>query len=255
MEINFLVAFTSGVVSFFAPCVVPLLPAYVGYITGVSLSELTRKGGIEHCRRQILWSSLAYVVGFSLVFTILGTSAAGLGSLFRQHEVLVQRGGGILIMLFALNFLGVLKLPGLSVGHQLRLPSWAAHLGYGRAFLVGVIFAAAWTPCVGAVLGAILTLAAASKSVFGGGALLFVYSLGISIPFLVIALTIAQAPAVLRSIERWLPVVSKVAGVVLLVIGFLLFNNTVMWISPMLTYNRLNSLLFEIAFKLGYQIR
>jgi len=247
MEINFLVAFTSGIVSFFAPCVVPLLPAYVGYITGVSLSDVAR------FRKQVVWSSVAYIAGFSVVFTILGTSAAGLGSLFRQYDVLVQRIGGILIMGFALNFLGVVRIPGLS--WQLRLPRWAEHLGYGRAFLVGIVFATAWTPCVGAILGAILTLAAATQTAWVGGAMLFVYSLGISIPFLVIALTIAQAPTALRSIGRFLPVVSKVAGVILLVIGFLLFNNTVMWISPLLTYNRLNSLLFEVAFRLGYTIK
>lgn len=255
MHINFLIAFTSGIVSFFAPCVVPLLPAYVGYITGVSLGELSKEGGVARYRRQIVGSSVAYIIGFSVIFTMLGVSAAGLGSLFRQHDVAIQRGGGILIMIFALNFLGVLKLPGLSMGHQLRLPGWAQHLGYGRAFLLGVIFAAAWTPCVGAVLGAILTLAAASQAVSTGALMLFVYSLGISIPFLLIALTIAQAPVVLKAVERYLGIISKIAGVILLMIGFLLFNNTLMWISPLLTYNRLNSLLFELAFQFGYQIR
>ena len=254
-QLNFLIAFTSGIVSFFAPCVVPLLPAYVGYVTGVSLQELQAEGGVARYRRQIVLSSLAYMVGFSVIFVILGTTAAGLGSVLRQYSGLIQRMGGILVMLFAVSFMGGFQIPLISKFHGVGLPKWAEHLGYGRAFLVGVVFATAWTPCVGAVLGAILTLAAASQTIGTGALMLFIYSLGISIPFMVISLTIAQAPGVLRVISRYLGVVTKVAGLLLFIVGFLLFNNTLKWISPVLTYNRLNSWLFEIAFKLGYQIR
>ena len=254
-QLNLVVAFTSGIVSFFAPCVVPLLPAYVGYVSGVSLQELQKEGGVRLYRKQLIFSSIAYMLGFSVIFVILGTTAAGLGSIFREQEVFIQRAGGILVMLFALSFMGLFKIPFLSSLHQLTLPKWASSLGYGRAFLVGVVFATAWTPCVGAVLGAILTLAAASGTASAGAVMLFVYSLGISIPFMVISLTIVQAPAVLKVITRYLGVVTKLAGVLLFVIGFLLFNNTVGWIHPNLTYNRLNSWLFEVAFRLGYQIR
>lgn len=254
-QLSFIVAFSSGVVSFFAPCVVPLLPAYVGYVTGVSLQELQAKGGVGRYKKQILVSSLMYMLGFSLVFVILGSTAAGLGGLIRQYDVWIQRGGGILVMLFALSFMGFFQIPFLSRLHVLGLPAWVNKLGYGRAFLVGVVFATAWTPCVGAVLGAILTLAATSQAVTTGAMLLFVYSLGISIPFLVISLTIAQAPAVLKLVMRYIGGITKVAGGLLFIIGFLLLNNTVGWISPLLTYNRLNSWLFEIAFSLGYEIR
>lgn len=254
-QLSFIIAFSSGVVSFFAPCVVPLLPAYVGYVTGVSLQELTAKGGVARYKKQILLSSVAYMLGFSLVFVILGSTAAGLGTVLRMHDVWIQRGGGILVMLFALSFMGFFQLPFLSRLHVARLPAWTDRLGYGRAFLVGVVFATAWTPCVGAVLGAILTLAATSQTVTTGAMLLFVYSLGISIPFLVISLTIAQAPAVLKLVMRYIGGITKVAGALLFVIGFLLFNNTVGLIHPALTYNRLNSWLFEIAFRLGYEIR
>lgn len=254
-ELNVLVAFTSGVVSFFAPCVVPLLPAYVGYISGVSLNELKEKQDIGRYRRQIFVSSLFYIFGFSIVFMILGTTAASLGSVLRTQGVWIQRIGGILVMLFALNFIGVLKFPGFNFGQQLKLPSWAEKLGYGRAFLIGIIFATAWTPCVGAVLGSILTIAAVSQTAATGALLLFVYSLGISIPFLIISAALAQAPGLLRVFNRYLKPISIVAGLILFVIGFLLFNNTVGLISENLTYNRLNSLLFEAAFSLGYEIK
>jgi cytochrome c-type biogenesis protein len=150
--------------------------------------------------------------------------------------------------------MGVLKIPGLSIGRQIKLPAWAERLGHARAFLIGVVFATAWTPCVGAVLGAILTLAAATQTAATGAAMLFVYSLGISIPFLLVSLIIAQVPNALKSFNKYLGVVSKVAGILLFIIGFLLFNNTVGLISDKLTYNRLNSLLFEIAFRFGFEI-
>lgn len=254
-DLNLLIAFASGVVSFFAPCVVPLLPAYVGYVTGVSLKELQAEGGEAKYRKQIIISSLLFMLGFAVIFVILGTTAAGIGSLVRQYDVWVQRVGGILVMLFALSFMGLLPATKLTSGLHLRLPSWIDKLGYGRAFLVGIVFATAWTPCVGAVLGAILTLAAASGTASFGALMLLVYSLGISIPFFIISLTIAHVPGFLKFVTRYVAVLSKVAGGVLFVIGFLLFNNSVGLIHPDLTYNRLNSWLFEVAFSLGFEIR
>ena len=254
-DLNLFVAFGSGIVSFFAPCVVPLLPAYVGYVSGVSIGELKKPGGMARYRKQILISSLMYILGFSLVFVILGSTAAGFGSVLRANSDWVQRIGGILVMFFALSFMGVFKIPFFQMEHKVKLPGWVDKLGYGRAFVVGLVFGTAWTPCVGAVLGAILTLAATSQAVGTGALLLFVYSLGISIPFLIISLTIAQAPQFLSVITKYLGTVDKVAGVLLFIIGFLLFNNTVGLISPYLTYNRLNSWLFEVAFSLGFEVR
>ncbi len=254
-ELNLFVAFTSGVVSFFAPCVVPLLPAYIGYISGVSLQELRNEKGLGPYRKQVLFSSLFYILGFSFVFVILGTTAATFGGFVRMHDTAIARVGGVIIMLFALNFMGILKIPFLSETHQFKLPTWTNFLGYGKAFLVGTIFATAWTPCVGAVLGAILTLAAVSQTATTGALLLFVYSLGISIPFLMVSMVIVQVPSVLTVITKYSHRVSVVAGVLLFVIGFLLFNNTVGLINENFTYNRLNSWLFTIAFSLGYEIR
>lgn len=244
-DVSFPIAFVAGVVSFFAPCVVPLLPAYVGYVTGVSAKDLQTQG-YERYRTKLLISSIFYILGFSLIFVILGTAAAGVGQSLRQFDDAIRIIGGALILVLGLNFAGLLPLPALATEHKFKLPSWVDKLGYGRAFLIGIVFATAWTPCVGAVLGAILSLAAISQTVTTGASLLFVYSLGISIPFMVVSLTLAQAPRYLSVISRNIGPISKVAGLILALLGLLLLTNT---------YRFVNAWLFQLAFSLGYQIR
>lgn len=244
-DVSFPVAFVSGVISFFAPCVVPLLPAYVGYVAGVSLGDL-QKFGFERYRAKLILSSLFYILGFSLVFVLLGTAAAGMGQVFRQYDDVIRIAGGALIFVLGLNFAGLLPIPALAREHKLELPLWARHFGLGRAFLVGVVFAIAWTPCVGAILGAILSLAAVSGTATTGALLLFVYSLGISIPFLIVALTLAHAPKYIRAITRYAGPISRIAGLLLAALGLLLLTNT---------YKFVNGWLFDVAFRLGYQIR
>ncbi len=244
-SISFPIAFVSGVVSFFAPCVVPLLPAYIGYVTGVSARELAASG-FEKYRARLVLSSIFYILGFSLVFVILGTAAGGIGYGLRQFNDIIRTVGGGLIFIFGLNFAGILNVPFLAGEHRSRLPSWTSHLGYGRAFLVGIVFATAWTPCVGVVLGAILSLAAVSQTAVAGAALLFVYSLGISVPFIVVSLTLAHAPKYIPIISRHIGPISRVAGVILAILGLLLLTNT---------YRYVNAWLFQIAYALGYQVR
>lgn len=245
MQLNLLVAFGAGVVSFFAPCVLPLLPAYIGYVTGVSLTELD-KNGYKPFRRKILLSSVFYVLGFSIVFVLLGTAAASVGVLLRRWDFVIQRIGGLLILIFGLEFAGFLHIPFLAQTKQFKLPDWTKSLGEFRAFFVGLIFATAWTPCVGAVLGSILALAAVSGTVTTGATLLFVYSLGISLPFLIVSLTLAALPKYLSFFTKHIGLLSKVAGSILAVLGLLLLTDT---------YKYLNSWLFELAFRLGYQIK
>ncbi|MAG60066.1 cytochrome C biogenesis protein [Candidatus Woesebacteria bacterium] len=244
-DVSFPVAFASGLVSFFAPCVVPLLPAYVGYVTGVSLQDL-KTYGIGRYRTKLFVSSIFYILGFSIIFVILGTAAAGVGQALRQYDDIIRIVGGALIFILGLNFAGFLPLPVLSSEHKLQLPAWVNHLGYGRAFLIGIVFATAWTPCVGAVLGAILSLAAVSGTATTGASLLFVYSLGISIPFMIVSLTLAQAPKYLSVVSRHIGTISKVAGILLAILGLLLLTDT---------YRFVNAWLFQMAFSLGYQIQ
>lgn len=245
LDLNLPVAFGAGVVSFFAPCVIPLLPAYIGYVSGVSLKELKEKGYAPF-RKKLIISSLLYILGFSLVFVALGTVAAGIGVTLRRYEGIIQRVGGLIILILGLEFAGILHLPLLARERKFQLPLWVNRLGYFRAFFVGLIFATAWTPCVGAVLGSILALAAVSGTAVQGAILLFVYSLGISIPFMVVSLTLASAPKYLSFISKHIGVISKIAGLILAALGLLLLTNT---------YRFLNSWLFEVAFRLGYEIK
>src|SRR3990167_3778613 len=240
-SLNFPIAFSAGLVSFFAPCVVPLLPAYIAYVTGVSLEDLKLKGYAPYIKKLLL-SSIFYILGFSLVFTILGTAAAGFGMTIRHYGLILQRVGGLVILILGLEFAGIINLPLLARELKLGLPSWTNRLGYFRAFFVGLIFALAWTPCVGAVLGSILTLAAVTSSVRQGALLLFVYSLGISVPFLFVSLTLASAPKYISFLTRHINVIAKLAGLLLAILGFLLLTNA---------YRYLNSWLFELAFSLG----
>lgn len=245
LDISLPVAFVSGLVSFFAPCVVPLLPTYIAYVSGVSLADL-RERGMAQFQRTLVFSSVFYILGFSLIFVLLGVAAGGVGSLFRQYDFVIAKAGGILLVIFGLQFGGFINMPFLSSGSGLSVPSWVARLGYLRPFGIGVVFATVWTPCVGVVLGSILTIAAVQGQALPGALLLFVYSLGISVPFLIVALTLAHAPQYLGIISRHIGVVSRVAGLILVALGVLLLTDT---------YKFVNSWLFEVAFRFGYQIR
>ena len=245
MDLNFPVAFGAGLVSFFAPCVIPLLPAYIGYVTGVSAKDLKEKGYTPYIKKM-LSSSIFYILGFSVVFVLLGTAAGSIGLILRRYDYLIQRIGGFVILVFGLQFAGIFHLPFLSRQTGFKLPSWTNKLGHLRAFFVGLVFATVWTPCVGAVLGSILTLAAVSGTATQGASLLFVYSLGISIPFLIVSLTLASAPKYLSFISKNIGLISKIAGLILAILGLLLLTDT---------YKYLNSWLFSIAFRFGYQIK
>jgi cytochrome c-type biogenesis protein len=245
MNVNIPIAFGAGLISFFAPCVIPLLPAYVGYVTGVSVQDLKEKGYSPFIKK-LLFSSLLYILGFSVVFVVLGTAAAGIGVSLRRYDYIIQKVGGLIIFLLGLEFAGVFHLPLLARTRGFKLPEWTNKLGYFRAFFVGVVFATAWTPCVGAVLGSILTLAAVSGTIAKGAALLFIYSLGISFPFLIVSFTLASAPRYISFIGKRIGIISKIAGILLAILGLLLLTDT---------YRFLSAWLFDVAFKLGYQIR
>lgn|SRR4030043_1144102 len=245
IDITIPIAFMAGVVSFFAPCVLPLIPAYVGYIAGVSLKDLETKGYGSYFKKIII-SSLFYVLGFSLVFILLGTAVAGFGGILRRYDFLIQRVGGLIILIMGLEFAGILKIPFFAKEKRFELPTWVNSLGYWRSFLIGVVFGVSWTPCVGAILGSILSLAAISATLYKGALLLLFYSLGISFPFILVSLTLASAPKYLKILTKYSGKVSLVAGIILSILGLLLLTNT---------YRYLNSWLFSMAIRFGYQIK
>lgn len=206
--------------SFLSPCVLPLVPSYLGFITGVSLEELERGGR----RRQVMVNAALFVAGFSLIFLLLGASATLLGQLLLRYQMWISRVGGVLIVLFGLHLLGVLRVGWLLRERRLHIESRPA--GYVGAGLAGVIFGAGWTPCIGPVLGAILTYASARATLGGGLLLLGSYSLGLAVPFLLAALATGSFLATSRRLRRLLPVLERVAGAILIVAGILLASGT-----------------------------
>ena len=175
-------AFVGGVLSFLSPCVLPLVPSYLGFLTGMTAEEM------QADRRRVFVHALWFVAGFSVIFVVLGATASALGSLLQQYQTWIARIGGVILILFGLYLLGVIRPAFLMRERRLQLAD--KPIGdLGSAF-VGVAFGAAWTPCIGPILGAILTLAAAQASVAQGTFLLFVYALGLAIPFLLTALAL-----------------------------------------------------------------
>lgn len=245
IDLNFAIAFGAGLVSFFAPCALPLLPTYIAYIGGYSLKEIGKKGKAYY-RKKVIVSGMLYVLGFSLVFVLLGTAAGGVGIALRKYNRLIAFVGGLLIIYLGLEFGGFLNPLFLARKRGLKLPMWSERFKYIHPFLVGLVFATTWTPCVGAVLGAILALAAVSGTAIKGASLLFVYSLGISVPFIFVSLTLASAPKYLKVVSKHIGLITKIAGVALVILGILLLTDT---------YKYLNSWLFGVAFRMGYTIK
>lgn len=211
-----LVAFAAGLLSFLSPCVLPLVPSYVGFLTGMTLPEVTGR------RRVALTHALLFVGGFSLVFILLGASATALGRALNHYQVWLQRIGGALIILFGLVCLGVFNLRLLSQERRLHLER--KPVGYLGSVLVGMAFAAGWTPCIGPVLGAILGLAATSTDVSRGMSLLASYSAGLALPFLLAAVAVDSFLGWFQRFRRFLPWVMRVSGVMLIFVGILLLT-------------------------------
>jgi cytochrome c-type biogenesis protein len=208
------VAFVAGLLSFLSPCVLPLVPSYVGFLTGMTLPEMTGR------RRVALLHALLFVAGFSLVFVLLGASATALGGVLKYYQAWIARAGGVLVILFGLVCLGVVKAGFLDQDRRLQLQH--KPVGYLGSALVGVAFGAGWTPCIGPVLGAILSLAATSDSVSRGMLLLGVYSAGLAVPFLLAAVAVESFLEWFQRFRRFLPWVMRVSGGLLILVGLLM---------------------------------
>ena len=208
------VAFAAGLLSFLSPCVLPLVPSYVGFLTGMTLGEL------EGRRRVALVHALLFVAGFSLVFILLGASATALGRALNYYQVWLQRIGGVLIIGFGLVCLGVFRPAWLVQERRLHLEQ--KPVGFLGSALVGMAFGAGWTPCIGPVLGAILTLGASTADVSKGTLLLAVYSLGLGLPFLLAALFTGALLGRLRALGRMGRNLQRAAGGLLVVMGLLM---------------------------------
>lgn len=211
------VAFGAGFLSFFSPCILPMIPAYIMYITGISLEdELDKKRLFAFTR------TLGFVMGFTIIFMIMGTSASFLGKLFIRNKELFSKISGIIIILFGLNMIGVLKLRFLNLEKKSKAPkitSWFSTM------LMGMAFAAGWTPCFGPALASILMLAGGAATVSKGVYLLLIYSLGMGIPFILTALFINEFSKLINKAGKLLDFVPKISGIIMIIFGLLIFFN------------------------------
>ena len=222
-EVTYLAALAAGFLSFISPCVLPLIPGYISFVSGMSLDEL-RGGstGSGSSRRQVLVTSLAFILGFSLVFIAFGASASAIGKFVLRNLPLLGKIAGIVIIIFGLHTMGVFKLGFLEMekrAHAQRRPA-----GLLGAVLVGVAFAFGWTPCIGPILAGILAVAGSRETVREGVILLAVYSLGLAIPFLLTSLAIDRFFSLTARIRKHYQAVEMVSGGLLVVIGLLIFT-------------------------------
>lgn len=235
MDTGFIIsAFIAGLLTFLAPCTLPMVPAYLGFISGVSLDDLKDSSRAQAAKRKILLNGILYTLGFSIIFILFGTLfGLGGGALFKYRHVM-QQIGGVLVIAFGLFMLKVIRLPRLSfLESEHRFPL-AKVLKPGKpinSFLFGAAFAFGWSPCIGPILGSILTLAASSATVDMGALLLAIFSLGLSVPFLLIAISIGSASQALNKFSRLLEGVSIVGGAFLVILGLLMvFNLMGVWV-------------------------
>ncbi len=222
-EVSILIAFFAGVLSFISPCVLPIIPSYLTYITGVSFKELTE----THSRSRLRWitvsHSLLFILGFSMVFVLMGASASYLGQLIVQYQVWLMRGGGVLIIFLGLHFIGVFNIPFLQMEKRVELKK--KPLGYFGSFLVGVIFAAGWTPCVGPILSTILIYASTQQSFSTGVFLLAIYSIGLGVPFFLASIAFNSFLSAFEKIKRYMRVITIISGLFLITIGILFLTD------------------------------
>jgi cytochrome c-type biogenesis protein len=223
------IAFGAGVLSFLSPCVLPLVPSYLSFVTGMSLEDLQE--GVD--RRAIFIHSLLFVAGFTGIFMLLGASASFLGQFLKVYEVWISRVGGLIIIILGLHLAGLLRLVPLMRERRIHLNDKPA--GYLGTLGVGAAFGAGWTPCIGPLLGAILTFAASQDQFWAGVGLLFVYSLGLAVPFLLSALALDAFLRIFGRFRRFLPVVQVISGVLLVVLGLFLVTGTFSTLSGYLT--------------------
>jgi cytochrome c-type biogenesis protein len=226
-NISFLAAFGAGLVSFISPCVLPLVPVYFASLVGPEILE--RKSALRPL--PVFFHSLSFVLGFSLVFTLTGALVGLVGIAINPDSPLVQKISGSLLIAFGLFLLAALKISWLNYEKRLSLPLGMT-TGYLRSFLIGSVFALAWTPCISPILGGVLTLALDSETAGQGAFLLATYSLGLGLPFLVIGAAFGSVTPLLKRIRGFSRVIYIVSGILLVVMGILVLTNNLTWLYP-----------------------
>jgi cytochrome c-type biogenesis protein len=236
----FISSFVAGMLMFLAPCTLPLLPAYLGFISGVTENELLQAETKKKARRKVLRNSFMFTLGFSTVLVLSGTTAGFLGSLTNSFfGGVIKNIGGVLIILFGLFMIGTIRASFLHKERRLKLPAWITVGKPISALLLGAAFAIGWTPCVGPVYGTILLYASDSQTIFTGALLLLTFAAGFSVPLLLFAVLISQATRVVEKATPYLGAISFAGGVFLILLGInLLFGHTMLtnWLYSAITY-------------------
>ncbi|MBW2092868.1 MAG: cytochrome c biogenesis protein CcdA [Deltaproteobacteria bacterium] len=220
-EISHFIAFTAGFLSFVSPCVLPLIPGYLSFITGFSLEDVTDPEADASIGRRVMVQSLLFIAGFSTIFILFGLSITAMGKLVNTYQDLIRQVGGVIVILLGLHVAQLLPTRFLYKEKRMTLQNKPA--GIIGSFLVGVTFGAGWTPCVGPILASVLIFAGTKNSLAQGFTLLLAYTLGLGLPFFLSALALERFLLIFRRFSRWMRWVSVVSGLFLVVMGVLIF--------------------------------
>jgi len=217
-NLTYSAAIIAGLLSFFSPCVLPLVPAYFSFITGLSLDELTANK--KETRQKVILSTIFYVAGFSFIFILFGASASFLGGLAAQYSWVIRYIGGGIILVFGIHLLGIINIRGFQFEKRIHVRQKPLHLM--GTFVIGMAFGAGWSPCIGPILGSILTVAGNQDTILKGVLLLAVYSAGLALPFLVLSFFIHSILDIMKRAKKVIGIINKVSGILLILIGLLL---------------------------------
>ena len=220
-DVTLLAAFAAGFLSFVSPCVLPLIPGYISFISGLTLEEMQGKVEAKSSRASVLTASMAFVLGFTVIFVAMGATASALGGWMSAHRGIIEKIAGAVLVVLGLHMMGVFRIRLLE--NDKRIHTRAKPAGPIGAFVVGTAFAFAWTPCIGPILGGILTMAATRDSVGEGMQMLAVYSLGLGVPFLLTSVAIDRFFSAAARIRRHYRAIELVSGGLLIIVGLLIF--------------------------------
>lgn len=243
---NIFFAFLAGVLSIASPCILPIIPSFIGYITGVSLSTHYQGLSQKELRSKLLLNTISFAIGFSLIFLFFGAVIGLIGETLVLNRPIFQKIGGVIIVLFGIQLTGVFQFKALVKEKRFQLPGGFKKLSYLRSFFTGIFFAFGWAPCYGPIVGAIFTLAAAQASFSQSLWLFFFYSLGFLLPLIIFSLMVASASKVLKKFQNAARYSSIIAGILVIILGVLLFTNNlsilVNWLNLTYTNNNLSIL-------------
>ncbi|MGH7231360.1 MAG: cytochrome c biogenesis CcdA family protein [Nitrospiraceae bacterium] len=228
-QTSLMAAFLAGLLSFVSPCVLPLVPSYLTYITGLSFDQLTNVGTRDRLRKTIVVNSLLFIAGFSVVFISFGASASAIGQLLMDYQTVIRKIGGVLIVVFGLYLMGIVKFKLLMTEKRIHFKS--RPMGYAGSLLIGATFAAGWTPCVGPVLGTMLLYAGTTETLMDGVTLLTFYSLGLGLPLLITALALDRFLTSFNQLRAYLGLVSRISGVFLIIFGVVIYTDSLSYLT------------------------